>query len=218
MNQRRCGILAALIALGLGGCAGGPAAAPGGWVSLFDGRTLEGWAQRGGKAEYRAERGTILGVTRPDQPNSFLCTERHYSDFELEFEFKLDPRVNSGVQFRSNSLAAYQDGRVHGYQVELDPGERAWTGGIYDEGRRGWIGSLENNPAARAAFKQGEWNHVRLVARGDSIRTWVNGVAAADLNDSMTASGFIALQVHGVGALAEPLEVRWRNLRLRELH
>jgi hypothetical protein len=107
--------------------------------------------------------------------------------------------------------------RVHGYQVEIDPSERAYSGGIYDEGRRGWLADLSDNEPARKAFKQNEWNTFRIECRGDSIKTWLNDVPAVNLRDGMTARGFIALQVHGVGKNEEPMEVRWRNIRLRDL-
>jgi hypothetical protein len=200
-----------------------------GWVNLFNGKGLDGWVQHGGKAKYRVEGGQIVGSSVPGTANSFLCTKRNYSDFILELEFKVDPSLNSGVQIRSEcfdepktvelngkqiKIAA---GRVHGYQVEIDPSARAWTGGIYDEGRRGWLQDLKENEAARKAFKQGEWNKFRIECRGDSIKTWLNGVPAADLRDSVTPSGLIALQVHGVKDKKEPLEVRFRNLRIKEL-
>jgi hypothetical protein len=188
-----------------------------GFVPLFDGRTLDGWHQLGGKAAYRAEDGQIVGATRPNQPNSFLCTDREYGDFVLELEFKVDPELNSGVQIRSESTPEYQKGRVHGYQVEIDPSDRAWSAGIYDEGRRGWLAPLKDNEPARKAFRQGQWNRVRIVAKGDSLRTYLNGVPAADLIDAMTPRGFIGLQVHGVGGRTDPIEVRWRDLRIREL-
>ena len=200
-----------------------------GFVPLFDGKSLDGWEQRGGKAKYSVVDGAIVGETVPNTPNSFLCTERHYSDFILEYEFKVDEELNSGVQIRSNSLPEYRNGRVHGYQVEIDPDQdprkhngvervRSWTGGIYEEGRRGWLDDLFDNEAARAAFKPGEWNHIRVHAEGDWIRTWINGVAAADLRDSMTQSGFIGLQVHGIGKkLGGPWHVSWRNLKIKEL-
>ena len=188
-----------------------------GWIELFNGQNLDGWTQRGGKAKYEVRDGMIVGSTVPNTPNSFLCTEQHYDNFELQLEFLVDPQLNSGIQIRSNSLPEYKDGRVHGYQVEIDPSERAWSGGIYDEGRRGWLYDLSNNAEARYAFRQGAWNHYRIVASGDSIRTWVNGVFAADLQDDMTASGFIALQVHGVGGRKDPISVSWKNIRLRKL-
>ncbi len=187
------------------------------WIDLFDGESLKGWQQRGGKATYRVEDGAIVGTSAPNTPNSFLCTNKHWGDFELELEFKVDSELNSGIQIRSNSLPAYHNGRVHGYQGESDPSDRGWTGGIYDEGRRGWLAPLTENTAARYAFRQGEWNRFRIVAIGDSIKTFLNGVPAADLIDSETAKGFIALQVHSVGEESDPLEARWRNIRLRPI-
>jgi len=207
---------AALLSAWLVLCAGLASGAEN-WEDLFDGKTLKGWVQRGGKAIYKAEDGVLVGSSVPNTSNSFLCTEKDYGDFILELEFKVDTELNSGVQIRSQSLKEYKDGRVHGYQVEIDAKPRAWSGGIYDEGRRGWLNNLEKNEAARKAFKQGEWNHFRIVAVGDSIKTWINGVAAADLKDSMTPSGFIGLQVHGVGKRTEPLQVRWRNIRIQDL-
>jgi len=186
------------------------------WKDLFDGKTLNGWIQRGGKANYRVEDGAVVGATVQNTPNSFLCTDKNYDNFILELDFKVDRGLNSGVQIRSSSLQEYQKGRVHGYQVEIDPSARAYSGGIYDEGRRGWLKDLKDNEAAQKAFKQDEWNHFRVEAKGGSIKTWLNGVAAADLVDTMTATGFIALQVHG-NKSEKPLEVRWRNIRIQEL-
>jgi len=186
------------------------------WESLFNGRNLEGWTRRGGEAKYRAVDGVIVGTTVPDTPNSFLCTDRLFGDFILELDFNVDPGLNSGVQIRSESYRAYRNGRVHGYQVEIDPSERAYSGGVYDEAQRGWLADLSDNEAARKAFKQGEWNHFRIEAKGDSIKTWLNGVQAADINDSWTPVGFIALQVHSTDS-DKPLQVRWRNIRIQDL-
>lgn len=186
------------------------------WQDLFDGKTLNGWTQRNGKAQYTIEDGAIVGTTVLGEPNSFLCTDTIYGDFVLELEFLVHPKMNSGVQIRSNSYAEYKDHRVHGYQVEIDPSDRAWTGGIYDEARRGWLYNLENKPEAQKAFKQDEWNHFRIECRGTSIKTWVNGVPAADLEDGMTARGFIALQVHSTKE-KDPMQIKWRNIRLQDL-
>lgn len=186
------------------------------WVEIFDGKSLKGWVQRGGKARYVVENGMVIGKTVPNTPNSFLCTEKTYGDFELELDFKVNPELNSGVQIRSNSLPDYKNGRVHGYQVEIDPSDRAWTGGIYDESRRGWLNSLQENNKARYAFRQNQWNHFRILATGNRIQTWINDVPAADLSDDKTARGFIALQVHGVGGRKDEITVRWKNIRLRE--
>lgn len=221
--------LSALLALSLAPTPDLVAEDADGWKPLFNGKNLDGWVQRGGKAKYRVEDAQIVGSSVPNTQNSFLCTKRDYADFILELEFKVDPKLNSGVQIRSHCFGekttlevngkkiTIPAGRVHGYQVEIDPSERAWSGGIYDEGRRGWLNDLKSNEAARRAFKQNEWNKFRIECRGESIKTWLNGVAAADLKDSMTRSGFIALQVHGVGKTEEPREARFRHLRIKEL-
>lgn len=223
------GALASATALVVGVAGHLAAADEGGWVNLFNGKNLEGWTQRGGKAKYRAEDGQIVGSTVPNTSNSFLCTSRNYGNFILELEFKDQEGLNSGVQIRSECFDEPKEvtlggetikipaGRVHGYQVEIDTTDRAWTGGIYDEGRRKWLNDLKNNEPARQAFKHGEWNKLRIECRGDSIKTWLNGVPAADLHDSVTPSGFIALQVHAVGKREEPLEIRFRNIRIKEI-
>ena len=210
-----CRLLAAAVLA----CAAASPAAAGpdrGWKGLFDGKSLNGWVQRGGKALYSAEDGIIVGTSVKGTPNSFLCTEEDYANFILEYEFKVDPRLNSGVQIRSQSLPEYKNGRVHGYQIEIDPSARAWTAGIYDEGRRGWLCNLKDNEPARQAFKQNEWNHVRVEALGESLKTWLNTVPAAALTDDLTPSGFIGLQVHSTQS-EEPMHVRWRNLRIIDL-
>jgi len=190
------------------------------WLSLFNGKNLEGWVQRGGKAKYTVEDGVIVGTTIPRTPNSFLCTDRDYGDFILEYEFQVDEQLNSGVQIRSQSLESYRNGRVHGYQVEIDPDtkrNRMWTAGIYDEARRGWLNDLSKNEPARKAFKPNAWNKIRVEAIGPSIKTFLNDVPAADLVDSLTPKGFIGLQVHGIGKRNGPFQVRWRNLRIKDL-
>jgi len=198
-----------------------------GWIKLFNGKDLDGWERKGGKATYKVEDGAIVGTSARNSTNTFLCTKRHFADFVLEFEFKANPRMNSGVQVRSNSLPEYNKGRVHGYQCELEDEAQArdWWGGIYDEGRRGWLFPSKDDKEACARFseqgkhvwKNGEWNKVKIEAKGDRIKTWINGEPRADLEDGMTPSGFVALQVHGVGNREEPLSVRWRNIRLKEL-
>jgi len=129
------------------------------WVNLFDGNSLDGWKKLNGTAKYEIVDGVIVGTSVVNSPNTFLATEKDYGDIILEYEVKLSERLNSGVQIRSESLPEYRDGRVHGYQIELDPSDRAWTGGIYDEARRGWLYNLENNPPAKKAYQHGEWNH-----------------------------------------------------------
>lgn len=187
------------------------------WINLIKGNLSENWVQRGGDARYHIEGNQIVGTTVPDTPNSFLCTKMEYGDFVLELEVKVHPEMNSGIQIRSHSKASYDNGRVHGYQVEIDPSDRAWSGGIYDEARRGWLYDLDGHPEAQNAFKNGQWNNYKIRAHSDTLKTWVNGVPAAHLVDSVDASGFIALQVHNTDH-EEPLQVRWRNIRVKLLN
>lgn len=186
------------------------------WMELFNGKTLDGWQVLNGTAEFRVEDGAIVGVSKMNTPNTFLATQKDYSDFILEYEARMDNGLNSGVQIRSHSTPEYRNGRVHGYQVELDASPRAWSGGIYDEARRGWLYNLECNPAAKSAYKAEAWNHFRVEAIGNNIRVWLNGVPTADLIDDMTASGFIALQVHSIGKdrAKAGKTVRFRNIRI----
>jgi hypothetical protein len=196
-------------------------------VSLFDGRDLTGWTKRGGAATYAAEDGAIVGRSVPNTWNTFLATDKEYDDFVLEFDVKVDgPDFNSGVQIRSRSRLKDEKELVFGYQVEIDPSERSYSGGIYWEGgspeRKGdWLQDLANNEAARKAFRQGEWNHLKIVANGRRIQTWVNDVPAADYTDTddkaFTPAGFIGLQVHSVGDRTDTKEVRWKNIKLTEL-
>jgi hypothetical protein len=186
------------------------------WDHLILKKNLDGWNTKGGDANYKNENGIIVGTTVANTPNTFLCTDKVYSDFILEIDFKVDSVMNSGIQIRSNSLSYYRNGMVHGYQVEIDPSKRAWSGGIYDEKRRLWLNPLKDNVAAQKAFKQNEWNHYRIEAIADTIKTWVNGVPAAHLIDDKTAAGFIGLQVHGIGKHKDKLgkQTMWKNVKI----
>lgn len=188
-----------------------------GWQQLFNGKDFTGFKQLNGKAPYRVENGCMVGKTVDKEPNSFMATEQMYGDFILEFEVKCHPDLNSGVQFRSESKPDYQKGRVHGYQCEIDPSDRAWSGGLYDEARRGWLINLEDNPAGRAAYKKDDWNKFRVEAIGNSIRIWLNGVNTVNVLDDMTLEGLIGFQVHGIFGKKENIgkEIWWRNIRIK---
>ena len=206
------------------------------WIGLFDGKTLDGWTVHSGQAKYGVEDGAIVGTTVKGSPNTFLCTHKQYGDFVLEFEVKCDPRLNSGVQFRSliakKEMVFWSMGRkgeprrraippdrVYGYQVEITRQAAGSSGGIYDEARRGYfLGGDFKDPKAAKALSDNEWNRYRVECKGDSIKTWINGVPCADFRDSLTARGIIGLQVHGVRLQDfEPYEVRWRKIRLKKL-
>jgi hypothetical protein len=203
------GLLAALLLSG--------ATPDDGWIDLFDGRTLDGWKVEGGTARYRVEGDAIVGTTVEGSPNTFLC-KGPFADFELTFEVKCDPRLNSGVQVRSHVREKDhpEAGVVYGPQVEIAAKGTGTAGRIYDEGRRGrWL--CEIPPEAQGAFKDDDWNQYRIVVKGNRYQTWVNGVMVSDMTDEEDSSGLVGLQVHGIPREEGPYEVRWRKVRIREL-
>jgi len=214
-------LMSAAAALCLAGLA---VAAEDGFAPLFDGKTLKGWTVKEGTATYQVEDGTIVGTTTDGSPNTFLCTEKEYGDFELVLEVKCDKDLNSGIQIRSHTYEKdtpmagkpkriRKAGDVYGYQCEISTSN---AGNFWDEARRAkWLGELSDE--AKKAYKPDEWNTYRIVARGDRIRSWVNGVPCADFRDAADARGFIGLQVHSIRKGTGPFQVRWRNIRLREL-
>ena len=193
-------------------------AADTGFVDLFNGKNLEGWTQRNGTATYRVEGNTIVGKTSEGSPNSFLCTDKIYGDFELTFDVKVDTALNSGVQIRSQTVGGTPEGRVNGPQVEISLDKMA--GYIYGESAGGWM-TPDSDRKPHDNFKDGEWNSYRVLAKGSHIQTWINGIQVSNLTHEERfkthPKGFIGLQVHGIGAGQGPFEVRWRNLKIREI-
>lgn len=187
------------------------------WVSIFNGKDFEGWEQKGGTAKYEVVDGVVVGTSTLNTPNSFMCTKKIYKDFVLEFEVKVDTLLNSGVQFRSNSRPEYRNGVVHGYQCEIDPSLRAFSAGIYDEQRRGWLYKPEGDPYAQQAFNRFGWNKYRIEAIGSSIKTYLNGRLVSDIIDTVEKDGFIGLQVHSIGNPEQDgTKVMWKNIRIWE--
>lgn len=201
------------------------------WIKLFDGETLDGWTQKNGEATYMVMDGTIVGTTAEGSRNSFLCTEKEYGDFELEFEVKVDNGLNSGVQIRSKTREKsvgdgrnQEAGRVIGPQVEIESsGEKgAEAGYIYGEATGyGWL-TPKDRLIPHKHFNDGEWNKYRIVANGPRIQTWINDQPIEDLTDEKIYNefpkGFIGLQVHGVESGTGPFQVAWRNIRIKELN
>lgn len=191
-----------------------------GFVPMFDGKSFDGWKKVGGGATYAIEGDDIVGKVGPGS-NTFLRTEKTYGDFILKLDLKLDIPGNSGIQFRSHQKPAEDgNGRVFGYQCEVeptshavDPKARSWSGGIYDEGRRGWLFPLTGHAEAQKASKVDDWNKYTIMAVGPHIRTWLNGIPCADLIDAMDLEGFIALQVHA----GKSGRIRWKDVRLKDL-
>lgn len=185
------------------------------WEPLLSGDSFEGWKQLGGVAKYTIKDGEVTGTSVANTPNSFMTTKKNYTDFVLEFEVWVQDGLNSGVQFRSMSKPDFKDGRVHGYQFELDTAERAWTAGIFDEANRGWLYPVDYNEPARSLFKNEQWNTARIECVGNEVQTFLNGKQVSHLVDEKPISGFIGLQVHSIkGSEHEGYKVRWRNLRI----
>lgn len=205
------------------------------WIDLFDGASLTGWKIIEGEGKFYAEDGKIVGEYTLEGGNSYLVTEKNYSDFLLELEVMIDTFMNSGVQIRNNiyekenttqymggnfkiSERTWTPGTAHGYQIEVDPTPRAWSGGFYEPGARGWLQTLKNNESARNAWKNGTWNHFKIQAKGNQFKTWVNGVLATDTLDNRSATGFIGFQLHTIhDPKDEGKKVQFRNIRLKEL-
>ncbi|WP_116090332.1 3-keto-disaccharide hydrolase [Sphingomonas crusticola] len=215
--------LSALLALGAPATratlTASPKAAPAAhaqWRAIALRPGLPGFHRTGGDAVYEVVGGELVGRARPGKTNSWLVSDALYGDYIMEFDAKTDPVLNSGVMVRGQSRPDYRNGVVHGYQAEIDPSARRWSGGMYDEQRRQWLYTLGRNEPARRTFRSGDWNHYRIEAIGNRLRTWINGVPATDIVDDTDARGFIAFQVHAIPdeqARKGP-EVRFRGVRI----
>ena len=192
------------------------------YKAIFDGKTLEGWTQRNGTATYRVEKKSVVGKTNEGSPNSFLCSDKEYGDFDLIFEVKVDDKLNSGVQIRSQTKGGPK-GRVNGPQVEIEASGKngAEAGYIYGEAAGGWMTPADKLKPHKH-FKDGKWNKYRVVADGSNIKVWINGAVVSDLNHEEKykshPKGFIGLQVHSIGRGSGPYEVRWRKIKIKELN
>lgn len=188
-----------------------------GWQNLFNGKDLNGWKKVAGDAPYTVEGDAIVGTTVAKSPNTFLVTEKEYGDYILELDAKIEG-TNSGIQTRSHFDAAANNGkgRVYGRQIEFDPTERKWSGGVYDEARRKWLYPLELNPSAREAFKVGEYNHIKIENIGNTIKTWVNNIPVSYVIDTIDKKGFIGLQVHSINKDEDVgKKVYFKNIKIK---
>ena len=184
-------------------------------IDLLEDVSMSHLIKRGGDAEFNLADGILTGTAKLNTHNTFLCTKENYDDFILDFKVKVDSRLNSGVQIRSESMHYEGKEVIKGYQVEIDPSSRTWSGGIYEESGRGWINNLANNNEGRQAFKNENWNAYHIEAIGKKIRVWVNGINTANLIDSLSSSGLIGFQVHSIDD--EKLigtQVQWKDIHL----
>ncbi|MGC6425473.1 MAG: 3-keto-disaccharide hydrolase [Akkermansiaceae bacterium] len=196
------------------------------WTFPFNGRDLTGWSIKSGSATYKVKNGVIIGTTSQGSPNTFLVTDKQYGDFELQFETRVSNELNSGCQIRSLLKNRDKDkygGRFYGPQVESEASGKngAEAGYIYGEATgRGWL-TPKDQLIPHKNFKDGKWNHFRIVAKGPNIRAWLNGILVSDLSDEEIfkthAKGHIGLQVHGIGKRKGPFTAEWKNIKLKEL-
>ena len=215
-----------------------------GWTNLFDGKTLNGWkilnqdwTHADSNPDFYVENGMIISKAVLNTDGGYLVTEKMYSNFILELDVKVDSTLNSGIQCRGQiwekdtattyvagnaertvRQSKWRKGYVWGYQIEIDPSKRAWSGGLYEPGNRGWVVTLDGNEKARQAFKNMEWNHFKVKMDGNRIQSWVNDIPVVDTVDDMSASGFIGLQYHGVySGNQKDKTTMWKNIRIKEL-
>lgn len=205
-----------------------------GFESLFDGKTLEGWD--GEEQFWSVEDGTITGQTTKENPvpfNKFIIWDGEVADFDLILEYKIEAG-NSGIQIRSfknaNPKQVYS---IQGYQADLDSA-RGWAGTNYGEGfggvlaKRGQkvtlkpdkkdnvVEELGDAAGLQAKIKENEWNEYRVVAKGNVIQMFINGVLMSETIDerpNARADGLLAFQLHG----GPPMKVQFKNIRLKKI-
>jgi len=193
----------------------------GDWRELFNGRDLAGWRVVGGGSKVWIEDGAITGhMVRGTAEHTLITTEEAFGDFILEAECRVSGGLHTGFILRCEYAPAEAHDRFFGYQVKINPTERRWTGGIFDDFglNWNWMYNLADDPRARAAYRHGEWNHYRIEAIGRALKVWVNGVPVTHLLDDKYARGPLALKVHSLPATApaerEDYRVQFRHLRI----
>lgn len=175
--------------------------------SIFNGKDLTGWKIYGTEKWY-VDKGELVCESGPDKQYGYFATEKEYKDFELTLEFKQESNGNSGVFFHSQ----IEGTTVSGWQAEVAP-LNSHSGGIYESYGRGWL--IQPTAEKEKALKEGEWNKMKIVVKGNTVTTWLNGEQMITLTDEKIGSrtGKIALQIHDGGGV----KVRWKNIFITEL-
>lgn len=190
-----------------------------GFVELFNGKDLSGWTPKGGTATFEAKDGMIVGTVAKDSPSTYLSTDKaDFTDFVFTCEIKWEIDLNSGVMFRAAIRKKGKGEEVYGPQAEMEgiTGDRGWSGGVYGQSCGGYFYPLwlKEHRKARAAIDKKGWNRLTVEAKGNVVKTWVNGIPAAHwVGDGTYSKGFFGLQVHQ----AKAGKVLFRNLRVKEL-
>lgn len=174
---------------------------------LFNGKDLTGWTVYGTEKWY-VDKGELVCESGPDKQYGYFATTKEYKDFELTLEFFQESNGNSGVFFHSS----IEGTKITGWQAEVAPLNQH-TGGIYESYGRGWL--IQPKAELEKFLKVGEWNKMKVVVKGNTVTTWLNGQQMITLDDAKigAANGKIALQIHDGGGV----KVRWRNIEIESL-
>ena len=202
-----------LLFLALGIC--GAETREDGFVSLFDGKTLSGW--EGKKEFFRVEKGAIVaGFLDKKVPNNeFLVSKTEYADFDLRFDAKLVGKGNNaGVQFRSQRIPNHHE--MIGYQCDIGSWSKGTIWGfLYDESRRRkMLAQAPQDKVNSWVNPKGQWNSLRVLARGPVIKIWLNGKQTVDFTEAekdIPLDGRLGLQIHSGPAL----ECHYRKIRIK---
>lgn len=189
------------------------------WITIFNGKDFKGWSIIGSFGKAWVEDSTIITHMVSNTPeHTFVRTNKKYKDFILEADCKLEGNIHSGFILRSMEAPDTASVCIYGYQVKLDPNERRWSGGIFDDFGKtySWWYTLADDARARAAFKLREWNHFRMEAIGNNLKVWVNGTPTCNLINSKYKKGYIALKIHSLGNNPEREKafVHFKNIRI----
>ncbi len=188
-----------------------------GFTALFNGKDLSGWTSKGGTCTFEAKDGTIIGTCVKGSPNTYLSTDKNYGDFLFTCEMKWLVDGNSGIMFRATEKTGKGKPVVIGPQAEMEgfSQDRGWSGGIYGQDCGGWWYPLwlKEHADARKALKKDDWNRITIEAKGDTVKTWINGIPAAHWKNNKYLKGFISLQIHA----GKAGQVVWRDVKVKEL-
>ncbi|MFC1497215.1 DUF1080 domain-containing protein [Verrucomicrobiota bacterium] len=185
-----------------------------GFTSLFNGKDLTGWTPKGGPSKFEVKDGVLVGTCGSKSRSTYLCTDNaDFTDFIFTCEVKWEVDGNSGIMFRAQAAGQ----KVLGPQAELEGFEkgRCWSAGIYGQSCGGWFYPLwlNEHKEVRRALKENEWNRLTIMARGNVVKTWLNGLPAANWVNDTYLKGFFGLQIHA-GAKGT---VHWRNIKVKTL-
>ncbi len=187
-----------------------------GWVNLFDGKTLNGWSEKGGPydgdADWTVEDGVIVGREAEGARGGLLYTDELFGDFEFDCDVKVNAPFDSGIFVRMLP-------KKRGAQFTLDDRPGGEILGIYSNG---W---LFHESGGDAAWRSGEWCNVRVRCVGHPMHLtgWIDGKLVVDyqvpegMDQAFTETGRIGIQVHGGMNDPEDAAVRFKNLRARRL-